>query len=302
MAGKISELSAAAALTGAEQFELLQGGGNVREDLDAIKAFALASLTSGSSILKGDGSGGVANAASGTDYAPPTSGTSILYGNGSGGFSSVTIGSGLSFSTGTLSATGGGSLPAEGSEGDVLTVVSGSWASAPLTTISVDDLTDTWTDGGANYGIRINVTDTSSSSASRLLLLRRGGTDRMYVDKDGKTVCGDIETGTAGYGYFGFNGMKVKNNSFIGFASASSSVNASSASPDTAFYRTAAGIMAVRGSNTSTGAAIEFIEQTAPSAGASNTVRIYAEDNGSGKTRLMALFPTGAAQQIAIEP
>lgn len=38
--------------------------------------------------------------------APPTNGASILYGNGSGGFSNVTIGSGLSFSTGTLSASG----------------------------------------------------------------------------------------------------------------------------------------------------------------------------------------------------
>ncbi len=38
-------------------------------------------------------------------YAPVTSGTSILYGNGSGGFSSVTIGSNLTFSAGTLSAT-----------------------------------------------------------------------------------------------------------------------------------------------------------------------------------------------------
>ena len=40
--------------------------------------------------------------------APATSGTSILYGNGSGGFSSVSIGTGLSFSGGTLSNTGGG--------------------------------------------------------------------------------------------------------------------------------------------------------------------------------------------------
>lgn len=37
-----------------------------------------------------------------------TAGTSILYGNGSGGFSNVTIGSGISFSGGTLSATGSG--------------------------------------------------------------------------------------------------------------------------------------------------------------------------------------------------
>lgn len=50
------------------------------------------------------------------------------------------------------------------------------------------------------------------------------------------------------------------------------------------------------------GGPIELWEVTAPSAGAANTVRIYAEDNGSGKTRLMAKFHTGAAQQIAIEP
>ena len=46
----------------------------------------------------------------------------------------------------------------------------------------------------------------------------------------------------------------------------------------------------------------QMTEMTAPSAPATNSVRIYAEDNGSGKTRLMALFATGAAQQIAIEP
>ena len=40
--------------------------------------------------------------------APATSGTSILYGNGSGGFSNVTIGTGVSFAGGTLSATGSG--------------------------------------------------------------------------------------------------------------------------------------------------------------------------------------------------
>jgi len=37
-----------------------------------------------------------------------TSGTSILYGNGSGGFSNVVIGANLSFVSGTLSATSGG--------------------------------------------------------------------------------------------------------------------------------------------------------------------------------------------------
>lgn len=51
-----------------------------------------APATSGSSLLKGNGAGGFSNAASGTDYAPATSGSSILKGNGSGGFSSATAG------------------------------------------------------------------------------------------------------------------------------------------------------------------------------------------------------------------
>jgi hypothetical protein len=42
------------------------------------------------------------------DIPALTSGTSILYGNGTGGFSNVTIGTGVTFAAGTLSATGSG--------------------------------------------------------------------------------------------------------------------------------------------------------------------------------------------------
>jgi hypothetical protein len=71
---------------------------------------------------------------------------------------------------------------------------------------------------------------------------------------------------------------------------------------DVIISREAAGVLGIRGTSTSVGGAIGLIEQTAPAAPAANGVRIYAEDNGSGKTRLMALFATGVAQQIAIEP
>ena len=71
---------------------------------------------------------------------------------------------------------------------------------------------------------------------------------------------------------------------------------------DASLWRDAAGVLGVRGTSSSVGAALSFIEQTAPASPAANIVRIYAEDNGSGKTRLMAIFATGAAQQIAIEP
>jgi len=64
------------------------------------------------------------------------------------------------------------------------------------------------------------------------------------------------------------------------------------------------GITALNGpvSSAGTGSRFELVEVTAPAAPATNAVRIFAEDNGSGKTRLMARFATGAAVQIAIEP
>lgn len=75
--------------------------------------------------------------------------------------------------------------------------------------------------------------------------------------------------------------------------------NAATLSPsstlDTYISRSAAGILAITD-------AAELTEMTAPASPAANGVRIYAVDNGSGKTQLMALFATGVAQQIAIQP
>ena len=68
----------------------------------ATPALTLSTTITG--LLKGNGTA-ISAATSGTDYAPATSGTSILYGNGSGGFSNVTVGTGLTFSAGTLSVT-----------------------------------------------------------------------------------------------------------------------------------------------------------------------------------------------------
>jgi hypothetical protein len=68
---------------------------------------AITLSTTVTGLLKGNGTA-ISAASSGTDYAPATSGTSILYGNGAGGFSNVTIGTGVSFAAGTLSATGSG--------------------------------------------------------------------------------------------------------------------------------------------------------------------------------------------------
>lgn len=88
---------------------LLQKIGTGGIDASSLSAGTVPSARGGAGtvtgILKANGSGAVSAAVSGTDYAPATSGTSILYGSGSGGFSSVTVGTGLSFSGGTLSSS-----------------------------------------------------------------------------------------------------------------------------------------------------------------------------------------------------
>ena len=59
--------------------------------------------------------------------------------------------------------------------------------------------------------------------------------------------------------------------------------------------------MAVTGSISATDY-IAGAEQHPPHAPAANGYRIFAQDNGAGKTQLMVIFASGAAQQIAIEP
>lgn len=48
--------------------------------------------------------------------------------------------------------------------------------------------------------------------------------------------------------------------------------------------------------------AVRLVEQSEPAAPAANSVVLYAQDNGAGKTQLMAKFSSGAAQQVAIQP
>lgn len=42
-------------------------------------------------------------------------------------------------------------------------------------------------------------------------------------------------------------------------------------------------------------------EEATPSNPAANTVRLFARDNGSGKTELCVIFPSGAVQVLATE-
>jgi hypothetical protein len=107
---------------------------------------AITLSTSITGILKGNGTA-ISAASSGTDYAPATSGTSILYGNGSGGFSNVTIGTGVSFAAGTLSATGSG-----GTVTSVSVVSANGFAGTVATATTTPAITLTTSITGLLYG------------------------------------------------------------------------------------------------------------------------------------------------------
>lgn len=72
---------------------------------------------------------------------------------------------------------------------------------------------------------------------------------------------------------------------------------------DTAWMRFSQGLRAAGlvAENTAGTGYLQLSEQSAGPAGLANAVRIFTEDNGAGKTRLMVQFPTGTAQQLAIE-
>jgi hypothetical protein len=88
---------------------------------------------------------------------------------------------------------------------------------------------------------------------------------------------------------------------------------ANNANSDSGLSRNAAGILEINSGTAGTFRDLklrnivgqtgytEMAEMTAPAAPATNFGRVYMEDSG-GKTRLMVLFPTGSAIQLAIEP
>ncbi len=170
---------------------------------------------------------------------------------------------------------------------------------------SMIDLAGTWNTSGTPTAIKLNVTNTASNAASKMIDLQVGGTTRFSVDVAG---AGIFRNGILAR-FNGSNVVDIAGGSSLGVTvSSAATIGFSNGAPNagtaqrTMLMEVAAGIIGVRGASTSTGGVLAFLEQTAPSAPAANGAYLYAEDNGSGKTRLMALFPSGAAQQVAIEP
>lgn len=130
--------------------------------------------------------------------APATSGTSILYGNGSGGFSNVTIGSGISFAGGTLSATGSGGTVTSvaaltiGTTGTDLSSTVANGTTTPVITLQVP------TASATNRGA-LSAADWSTFNGKQAALV--SGTTIKTVS--GVSLLGSGDVGTIGVAYGG---------------------------------------------------------------------------------------------------
>lgn len=63
-------------------------------------------------------------------------------------------------------------------------------------TAFIYDLTDTWDDASTEFtSIKMNVTDTNSDAASKLMDLQVGGTSKFTIDKSGTITVGGVSGG-----------------------------------------------------------------------------------------------------------
>lgn len=180
----------------------------------------------------------------------------------------------------------------------------------------VSNMTDVWTGGIAYDAIKMNVTDTSSLAASNLIRLQVGGADQFVVTKasragatnvsadsfdmyyNGNGVAATAGQRKGGWSYTGFNAGST----FMGL-SPDGADSGNPISADVRVNRVAAGIALLTGASITTPGAWQFYTYAAspPAAPAASQARLYADTSG-GKIRIMALFPSGAAQLVASEP
>ena len=177
----------------------------------------------------------------------------------------------------------------------------------------VINLAQTWNNASTDFSfIEANVTKTLLGGGSTVLNIKMDGVSKLSMDQYGQlNVAGLFTNGgiEAAYQFTMTNGRMQFTNNAAAFSQPmvlSFGVSEFSATPATCISSTSvsgASVLRISGATVADGGTLELIEYgTAPAAGAANTCRIYCEDNGSGKTRLMAKFNTGAAVQIAIQP
>ncbi len=202
--------------------------------------------------------------------------------------------------------------------GDTMTgalgITAGTLSTSPLS------ITQTF-NGGAGVthrGIEYAVTNTSSNAAStafRILTGASGSTVALSVNAaTGATVIGAssnaatltlqgsdrsavLNIGAFGSEFSVANFQVATANARVRFTDATSSVRYGT------IYGEAADVLALRnGSGGTTGAAWEMLEMTAPGTPSADRIRVYVEDNGSGKSRLVVKWSDGTTTVLATQP
>lgn len=106
------------------------------------------------------------------------------------------------------------------------------------------DISQTWNNAGVNFtAAKVNVTNTASGSASKLLDLQVGGVPRVWVDKNGTLYFSGGE-------YLGFNGSflipsRTLAGSFLCWSGASIKFDGAVGAGDSAIERVSAGVLKV---------------------------------------------------------
>jgi trimeric autotransporter adhesin len=256
-------------------------------------------------VLKGNGTA-ISAATSGTDYAPATSGASILYGNGAGGFSNVTIGTGVAFSGGTLSATGSG--------GTVTSVsgTAGRITSTGGTTPVIDLVSGIATAGTTGSALLIpvvtidtygRVTTITTAANPQGTVTSVSGTAPVVSSGGATPVISMAAATTSVNGYLTSTDWTTFNNKGVGSVTSVSVVSAnglagtvatSTTTPAITLSTTVTGV--VKGDGTALSAAVAATDYVAPSAYASANGLTMATARLLGRTTAS----TGAAEEISV--
>jgi hypothetical protein len=195
--GNVFLLASSGGATGSvESVSVVSANGLAGTVANATTTPAITLSTTITGLLKGNGTA-ISAAVSGTDYAPATSGTSILYGNGSGGFSNVTIGTGVSFAAGTLSATGsGGTVTSVSFTGGIISVANASTTPA---------LTVAGTSGGIPYFSGATTWASSGLLAANAIMLGGGAAAAPTTTTTGTGVVSALGINVGSSGAFTTN-------------------------------------------------------------------------------------------------
>ena len=199
-------------------------------------------------------------------------------------------------------------------------------AGTATTDVAVLEIRRTNNNAAVATGVKWTFTDTTSAATFKpfqILGGASGTTNLLNLDKSGQLVvpvgsktAPNFNGGAANTGLYATSafvaGISLNGGSYLEVRSGAiatvsgnpigwnNTASDAAASLDTGLSRTAAGVVRVNAGVATNGGALELLEQTAP-AGLSNTARLFTQDNGAGKTQLMVIFGSGAAQQIAIE-